>query len=439
MPSKKISWSNPSVLSFAGDNDPVELMENKARDLTLKAMEKGWSGPPFDPIKLAEILNIKVTASGDVTDAKTVSKGRKLEIEYNPNRPRGRIRFSIAHEIAHSLFDDCHEQTRYRHTPDLSSDTWQLETLCNIGASELIMPIGSHPQFHSDHISINQILSLRKEYDVSTEALLIRLAKLTDLPLSVFCSSKVDQSLEKTRFRIDYAIQSKSWPHKNVTGLFLSSDLLSECTAIGYTVKGEQLFPGNNTFDIECVGLPPHPGDRFPRIAGIISTKEKKKPHYPQIEYHEGDATKPGGTGPKIIAHIVNDKTPNWGGGGFAVALKRKYPKAQSDFKEWAFQDKSNLTLGRSHFVELNNNLYAYSMIAQHGYGKSSKPLIRYKELETCLTNLRYRAEKIGASVHLPRIGTGNAGGKWPVIEELLNNILANHGINVNVYDYALT
>lgn len=48
------TWTNPSVLDFAQGQDPVQMMERAARELALKAMDNGWSGPPFDPLSLAE-------------------------------------------------------------------------------------------------------------------------------------------------------------------------------------------------------------------------------------------------------------------------------------------------------------------------------------------------------------------------------------------------
>jgi hypothetical protein len=35
----------------------------------------------------------------------------------------------------------------------------------------------------------------------------------------------------------------------------------------------------------------------------------------------------------------------------------------------------------------------------------------------------------------MPRIGTGYAGGKWPVISELINEKLIKRGVAVTVYD----
>jgi len=438
MPKEKSTWTHSSVIDFAAGTEPVAAMEAKAKNVVLHAMEKGWTGPPFDPVQLAEMLGIKVSATSEVEDARTISDGKRgLHIQYNPNRPRGRIRFSIAHEIAHSFFPDCHEQVRYRKKPDTASDEWQLESLCNIGASELVMPIGSNPDFHDDDISIHQVLSLRKQFDVSTEALLIRLSKLTKKPLAIFCASRMAGDSSNVRFRIDYLIGSKSWAYGDFSGVTLESDVMEECTAIGYTVSGKQHITGIKKPPLlECVGLPPYPGQKYPRIAGIIHAQKNKTSDAPQIIYHEGDASKPGGKGAKIVAHIVNDRTPNWGGGGFAVALKRRYPDVQRDFKTWAQFDTENLKLGRSHFFSVEENLHAFSMVAQHGFGRSSAPRVRYGSLETCLANLAHRARKIGASIHMPRIGTGNAGGDWSVIEELIEDAMIRQGIEVNIYDF---
>jgi O-acetyl-ADP-ribose deacetylase (regulator of RNase III) len=44
-------------------------------------------------------------------------------------------------------------------------------------------------------------------------------------------------------------------------------------------------------------------------------------------------------------------------------------------------------------------------------------------------------AKRLNASVHMPRIGTGLAGGAWTVVEEIINETLTRMGISVFVYD----
>lgn len=106
-----VRWTNPSVRRFAGNRDPVQAIVDRARDLTLRAMDEGWPGPPFDPSELAKWLNLDVIPCADIRDARIVPKpDLGLSIEFNPNRSRGRVRYSIAHEIAHSLFPDAPKQ-----------------------------------------------------------------------------------------------------------------------------------------------------------------------------------------------------------------------------------------------------------------------------------------------------------------------------------------
>jgi hypothetical protein len=130
-------WSNPSVLRFARGGDPVEVAAGAAREVVVRAIDAGWTGPPFDPLALADILRIEVVPRDDVREARTVPVGRenRVRIEFNPNRPKGRLRYSIAHEISHTFFEDCGDRVRHRgEDAAVASDDWQLEALCNIAA-----------------------------------------------------------------------------------------------------------------------------------------------------------------------------------------------------------------------------------------------------------------------------------------------------------------
>lgn len=49
-------WSNPSVTRFAGDSDPIALMQEKSRELVFHAFQEGWKGHPYDPFKLADLV-----------------------------------------------------------------------------------------------------------------------------------------------------------------------------------------------------------------------------------------------------------------------------------------------------------------------------------------------------------------------------------------------
>src|SRR5882762_6952521 len=165
MADKAIKWTNKSVLAFAEGRDPVEVVTDRARAIAMEAMDGGWSGPPFDPLALASFLRVDALAREDVRDARTVvsQQGNPL-IEYNPTRSRGRVRYSLAHEIAHTLFSDWDEQVRNRaESHELEGDEWQLEALCNIAAAEFVMPIGSFTELGSANLSIDRLLDEQKK------------------------------------------------------------------------------------------------------------------------------------------------------------------------------------------------------------------------------------------------------------------------------------
>src|SRR3989442_9107690 len=111
----QITWTNPSAQALAGDSDPIKVISDKTQNLVLRAIDDGWEGPPFDPFWLAEYLGLSIIPRDDILDARVeASSVGKVEIQYNPNQPRNRIRFSVAHEIAHTLFPDFVKSARNR-------------------------------------------------------------------------------------------------------------------------------------------------------------------------------------------------------------------------------------------------------------------------------------------------------------------------------------
>ena len=148
----------------------------------------------------------------------------------------------------------------------------------------------------------------------------------------------------------------------------------------------------------------------------------------------KGDATSPRGSGQKIIAFIVNDKGLSWGA-GFARAVQTKWPPAQKEFSWWAMHQRSSFSLGNCFMTQLEPATVACMMVSQHGYGPSPRPRIRYDSLQTCLRQLAQAAAQRSASVHMPRIGCGEAGGSWVIVQELLEAELIAQGIPVTVYD----
>jgi len=145
------------------------------------------------------------------------------------------------------------------------------------------------------------------------------------------------------------------------------------------------------------------------------------------ITYVQGDATSPVGEGCKIIAHVCND-VGRWGK-GFVMAISHKWSQPR-----WVYLSKQRLILGSVQFVEVvSGEVVVANMIAQRGLRPFGDiPPIRYEALESALLSVDIKASRIGATVHMPRIGCGLAGGDWGKVEKLIQeNVL----VDVVVYD----
>lgn len=438
MPSTTQYWTHPSISAIGQESDPIHFITESARDLVFRAIESGWQGPPFDPFQLANFAGIKVLPSEEVTDARTIpAAGGRFIIEFNPNRPRHRIKYSICHEIAHTFFPDCSERIRNRASiQEMNGSDWQLEMLCNMGAAELLMPIGTFQTPEEHRLSIDQILALRKKYEVSVDAVLLRTVNLTIEPCFVFSASLRAGIGKERKYYIDYARPSRAWDQRIPSGLPLpKTTIAAECTAIGFTAKGtEQWSRAGEILNVECVGLPPYPNQTVPRVAGIGYSTTSGHTESKHITFLRGDATSPRAAGPKVIAQIVNDKAQTWGA-GFALAVRRKWPKVQEQYRVWAAEGRRNLTLGNVHIDEVSDETWIASLVAQHGYGPSPTPRIRYGALDQALSKLSLAATAHGATVHMPRLGAGQACGSWSIIEEMINEHLCRANIEVFVYD----
>lgn len=154
------------------------------------------------------------------------------------------------------------------------------------------------------------------------------------------------------------------------------------------------------------------------------------------INYLKGDATSPQAKGTKLIGHVCND-LGGWGK-GFVLALSRRWPEPERSYRDWhASRNKNDFGLAAVQFVQVEPYIWVANMVAQRGYKTGSQgPPIRYEALATCLRATGDKAIELGASLHLPRIGCGLAGGEWPRVEPLIQQHIADRGIAVTIYDY---
>ena len=82
-------------------------------------------------------------------------------------------------------------------------------------------------------------------------------------------------------------------------------------------------------------------------------------------------------------------------------------------------------------------DVWVANMIGRRGVRTGSKGVpVRYDAIDAALARLADRALELGASVHMPRIGCGLAGGKWSRVEPLVGERLVAQGVAVTVYDH---
>lgn len=157
------------------------------------------------------------------------------------------------------------------------------------------------------------------------------------------------------------------------------------------------------------------------------------------ITFLNGDATLPQHEGEKIIAHVCND-VGGWGR-GFVLALSARWRQPETMYRRWfagitdEVMGEFPFALGRVQFAPVAKDIIVANMVAQHDVKPAADgtPPIRYDALKLCLFGVAQRAMVSNATVHMPRIGCGLAGGEWRMVEQIINDEL--YDTEVFVYD----
>ncbi len=157
------------------------------------------------------------------------------------------------------------------------------------------------------------------------------------------------------------------------------------------------------------------------------------------MSYVQGDATQPEGTGPRILVHVCND-VGAWGR-GFVLAVSRRWGAPERQYRAW---QRGTLTqpfeLGQVQFVQVERELWVANLLGQHGLRSPNIPRpIRYDAVRLGLRMVGVEARRLTASVHMPRLGSGLAGGSWSTICRIVDEELVLKDIDVTVYDLPAT
>jgi len=266
-------YSDPDVLSLidsgGGLLDPRLEVIRQARKLNRWLRDLGSVHDPRERIEiLASMAGINVSP---LTNPPSAARGREAfvftesggghQAFYDPTYSYARTNFTIAHEIVHTFFPKSVNGTRFRSIhAEQSREANELEQLCHLGASELLMPQEEFLEALGGDFGLHLIPRLTERFGSSYEATVFRLATAYN-GLAV-------AGLLQHRYR---KAEEKHLSAPTQTPLFMDDDLLAKqpepkyrrqslYTSLSYTA--DHLIPWNKSFEpTSCVYLAQEPED----------------------------------------------------------------------------------------------------------------------------------------------------------------------------------
>jgi len=185
----------------------------------------GIASIPVDLRRVSASLGLRVVVEDlGRLDACLIPHGAGHVVKLNSRVPRARRRFSLAHEIAHALFQS---QLAEHCPPDPTlcrgSATGDLavERLCDAFAAELLMPYTRFRRFALDqrYVSVDGIEQLSRLFDTSVSAAARRLAETAEAPVVVAVWKPLRREPCPDRLYLSWARRSRTARH--IRNLFL--------------------------------------------------------------------------------------------------------------------------------------------------------------------------------------------------------------------------
>lgn len=179
---------HPSVnalLAVDGETDAIRAIRNRARALVAEARDAGWHGPPFDMIELASFRGLRVQGTWDLTDDQDACVTPGLVL-INARKPLVRRRYSLAHEVGHTLFPDYEaELRRVRRMWRRETDNSEFERLCQAAAAEFLMPLDTFQASIAAHgDGLAGVVHSATAFGASVEAAARRRVETADEPMA---------------------------------------------------------------------------------------------------------------------------------------------------------------------------------------------------------------------------------------------------------------
>ncbi len=247
--------------AMPGEN-AYDVIRRKARAVVAKARPL-WKGPPFCPTALADIEGIIVEkAPCDIrSDGRIFAKGGQVYIQYAEGPSNERIRFTICHELAHTLFPDCFKRERRRSPAEKAE--WEFENLCNTAAAEFLFPLEEFSrEIGTGILTGDRIKSLAQLYEASVDATAIRCVKLCKVAASVvFAEYKQPEKGKIVSLFAQYSIPNDNFALPIRKGLKINSKSVAnrafqEQQVLSATSESWMVHGKWGRFRVEAIPLP---------------------------------------------------------------------------------------------------------------------------------------------------------------------------------------
>lgn len=235
---KREFWLHPAVQGLLNAEDsvrcPREAIRRRVGRVVEEAINLGWSGPPFEMDILASLHGFELREDESLSSDQDgcLIPGARPQILVNPSSSPRRVRFTIAHEVVHTLIPDPSMREGQRHWKYRREAQSPVEQLCQVGAGELLMPtVYLRREASGEPVTSDAVIRVHEAFKVSVEAALRNLVDQSDhgcamcvlrmmnKPSELHDKAQVslpglDPPVPEKRLRIVYGWTSRAWDER---------------------------------------------------------------------------------------------------------------------------------------------------------------------------------------------------------------------------------
>lgn len=208
-----------SLLEAARSADPTATDEGLIVAIARELVDDLDLEPPVDPAMVASYQGIRRIEHAMIPWAGCLIPGEgEVVIRVRSTDTPGRQRFTALHEVVHTFFPGFRYTTQYRCTPQPLSTkrTADVEVLCDIGASELLLPHRHcSNMLAAASFDLDSVEELARVCESSLEAAARRFVALWPEPCLLVRLERMTKPSAPNgspKLRISSAVSSGEWP-----------------------------------------------------------------------------------------------------------------------------------------------------------------------------------------------------------------------------------